>query len=343
MHNTDRTQQFLESNEYNPGLLAQGEYQGEFQGEYPQELQGEYQPEYQGEYQPEYQGEYQPELQAEGEFPGELINPVTGEVNPETELALAAELLAASNEEELNYFLGKLLGGIGRTFKKVASSGIGRTIGGLVKTVAKAALPMVGGAVGSLIPIPGVGTALGAAAGNALGGALGLEGEGLSNEDRDFEVARRIVRIGIEGARALERMPESEFMSQQELGNILGGIASRVLPSIGSAVLSGLTGQAASGGQATGGLSGGVQVSSPGGWNVRLGGQAGGQVTGGTALGVNTPAPGVPFQPSAPGQVLPYRPGVTQRPIGAGGVAHRHHKVGRWIRQGRNLVVLNAF
>jgi len=333
MHNTDRTQQYMESGEFN----AEGFSQGEYQGEYLQEFQGEFQ----SEYPQELMGEYQPEFQGEAEFIGELINPMTGEVNQEAELALAAELLSVGNEQELNHFLGGLVRRIGRTFKKVANSGFGRVIGGALRSVAKAALPAVGGALGTLIPIPGVGTALGAAAANAAGSALGLEGEGLSNEDRQFEVARRIVRIGIESARALERAPESEFMSEQEVGSILSGIASRVLPSLGSAVMSGLTGQASSGGQATGGLSGGMQVTSPGGWNVRLGGQAGGQVTGGTAVGVNTRAPSVPFQPSPPGQVLPYRSGGM--PVGPGPQPGPRLAAGRWIRRGRNIIVLNAY
>jgi hypothetical protein len=39
------------------------------------------------------------------------------------------------------------------------------------------------------------------------GSALGLELEGLSNEDREFEVARRLVRIGQHATRHLAGMP----------------------------------------------------------------------------------------------------------------------------------------
>lgn len=356
MHNTDRTQQFLESGELNAEGAPQGQleaqyegfpqgeyyeapYQGEFQNEYPGEYQGEYQGEYLGEHQGEYQGEYPA---ARDEIYGELINPVTGEVNQEEELNLAAELLAVSNEQELDRFLGKLVRGVGRGFKRFARSGLGRMIGGALKSAAKAALPMLGGAVGSLIPIPGVGTALGSAAGNLAGKALGLETEGWSNEDEQFEIARRIVRIGIESGRALDRSPESEFMNEEEIGSIVSGIASRILPAVGRAVLSGVTGQAASGGQATGGILGNLRVRSPGGWDVSLGGQAGGQATAGTAVGINTPAPNVPFQPSPPGQVLPYRPGGG----GAGPGPQPRPPVtrsGRWIRRGRHLIVLNAY
>lgn len=319
MHNTDRTQMYMESGEFNTPGFSQSEYQPE------------YQPGYQGEYQPGYQGEYMSEFESEFEFIGELVNPMTGEVNQEAELALAAELLSVTNEAELNQFLGGLIKKVGRTFKKVGRSGLGRILGGSIRSLAKAALPTLGGALGSMIPIPGVGTALGAAAASAAGNALGLEFEGLSHEDREFEIARRIVRVGVEGARALESMQESEFLNEYEIGAVLKSIASRVLPTIGSAVLGGLTGQAAGGGQGSGGLAGGVQVTSPGGWNVQVGGQAGGQFSGGAAAGVNAPAPQVPFQ--QPGR-RPVAPPV--RP-GAG------HATGRWIRRGRHILLLNAY
>jgi hypothetical protein len=167
--------------------------------------------------------------------------------------------------------------------------------------------------------------------------------EGLSNEDREFEVARRIVRIGVEGARALDSLPEGEFTSQQEIGGILSSIAGKILPSIGSAVLNGLTGQASTGGQATGGLSGGLQVSSPGGWNVRMGGQAGGQATAGSAFGVNTNAPGVPFQPSPAQQVLPYRPGTRPGVPQPNGAHSGRRHAGSWTKVGRNIILYNVF
>jgi hypothetical protein len=200
--------------------------------------------------------------------------------------------------------------------------------------VAKAALPLAGGALGSLIPIPGVGTALGAAAGQAASSALGLEFEGMSHEDREFEVARRIVRIGVESARALDQMPEGEFASEQEILSAIGSIARSALPAIGNALLGGLTGQASGGGQAAGGLTGGVQISSPGGWNFSAGGQAGGQFQGGGAVGVNTPAPQVPFPPRTNTGAGQQRPAPHQG---------HHQAMGRWIKRGRHLIVLNAF
>ena len=76
-----------------------------------------------------------------------------------------------------------------------------------MRQVARTALPVVGGALGSMIPIPGVGTALGTAAGRALSKALEMETAGLPPEDREFEVATRIVRLADQAARVAAKAP----------------------------------------------------------------------------------------------------------------------------------------
>lgn len=318
MHHTDRTQQFMEFGGYQAEAYAQPGPQGEYGAPT-------------GEYEAETLQEWQGEAYGQMEVLGELIHPVTGEVNAEAEMALAAELLSVSNEQELNHFLGGLIRNAGKAFGKFARSGLGRTVGTALRGVAKTVLPFAGGALGSLIPIPGVGTAIGTAVGTAAASAL--EFEGLSQEDRQFELARRVVRIGVESARALNNLPESEFMSEQEILSTIANVARSVLPSIGNAVLSGFSGQAAGAGQANGGLSGGLQVSSPGGWNVSVGGQAGGQFQGAGTVGVNTAAPPMPQQPR-PG--MPVRPQVPpQRPAARPGTPSC-----RRIRRGRDLIVI---
>lgn len=110
--------------------------------------------------------------------------------SPEQETELAMELLSVGSEAELEQFLGKMFKGIGKGIKKIA-----KPLGGILKGVAKTALPFVGGALGSLIPIPGVGTALGSALGGALSKALEMELSEMPDIDREFELARRFVRI----------------------------------------------------------------------------------------------------------------------------------------------------
>lgn len=169
----------MEMNEYQgENFELAGEYQGELAGEFPGELAGEFATEFSGEFQ--------------GESP----------LNEMQEMELAAELLSVTNEAELNQFLGGLI-------KKAAGfikSPVGKALGGILKGVAKKALPIVGGAIGSFVA-PGVGTAIGSSLGSAAGKLFGLELEGLSNEDREFEVARRVVRLGAVAARHAATAP----------------------------------------------------------------------------------------------------------------------------------------
>jgi uncharacterized protein (DUF697 family) len=138
-----------------------------------------------------------------------------GPLSEADEMELAAELLEVQSEEELDQFIGKLFKKVGRGLGKVFRSPVFKSLGGALKGIAKKALPLAGGALGSLIPIPGVGTALGAAAGNAASDALGetagqmfgLELEGMSAEDQEFEVARRVVRLGAEAAKQAADAP----------------------------------------------------------------------------------------------------------------------------------------
>src|SRR4051794_35354352 len=126
---------------------------------------------------------------------------VFGESADSRETALAAELLEVTNEAELDRFLGDFLGKAVSAVKNFASSDIGKAVGGVIKGVAKQALPQLGQIAGDLIA-PGAGGAIGAKAGNWLGSRLelGLELEGLSAEDREFETAKAVVRFGEEAA-----------------------------------------------------------------------------------------------------------------------------------------------
>jgi uncharacterized protein (DUF697 family) len=110
------------------------------------------------------------------------------------EMEMAAGLLEVTDEAELDQFLGNLIKRAGRAVGRVVKSPVGRALGGILKGAAKKALPIVGGAIG---------TAIGGPAGGAIGGKLastagrifGLELEGLSPEDQEFEMARRFVRF----------------------------------------------------------------------------------------------------------------------------------------------------
>ena len=152
----------------------------------------------------EYTGEF-------GEF-GEFGESETYEsespLSEAQEMALAAELLEVSSEQELDQFLGKLIRSVGRGFQALARSPLGRAVGGVLKQVAKKALPIAGGALGSFFGGP-VGGMLGSKLAGVAGKAFGLETEGMSNEDAQFEVARRFVRMGAATAQRAAAAPPS--------------------------------------------------------------------------------------------------------------------------------------
>jgi hypothetical protein len=110
------------------------------------------------------------------------------------EMALAAEMLEITNEAELDRFLGGLIRNVGRTLGGIVRSPIGRAIGGVLRPLAKAALPIAGRALGTFVGGP-VGGLVGGQLASAAGNLFGLELEGLSPEDREFEVARRFVKF----------------------------------------------------------------------------------------------------------------------------------------------------
>lgn len=116
------------------------------------------------------------------------------------EFELAAELLSIGSDSELDQFIGGLIKQAVPAIGKAIKSPVGRKLGGLLKGAAKKVLPMAAGAVGTVFGGP-VGGALAAGAAKAAGGAFGLELEGLSPEDQEFEAARHFVRFAAEAAR----------------------------------------------------------------------------------------------------------------------------------------------
>lgn len=175
MHDIDRTT-------FETGY---GEYESEeFENDYES---GEFENDYEFENDHEFEDEYEDESQSGmyGESP----------FSEAEEMELALELLNVSNEQELDQFIGKLFSKAGKALGMFVNSPVGKQLGGIIKGAAKSALPMLGGALGNFL-LPGVGGAMGGKLGAAAGSMLGLELEGLSQEDQEFEVARQLVRFG---------------------------------------------------------------------------------------------------------------------------------------------------
>jgi hypothetical protein len=175
----------------------------------------------------EYGQELGNEYSAGQEMSNEFEMEQNNELHESLEMELAHELLNVSNEEELNMFLGKLVRGIGRGVRNFAKSSVGKALGGVLRTVAKKALPIAGSALGGLVGGP-----LGAMVGGKLAGAASnlfeLELEGLSPEDREFEVARAYVRFANDAiqntARQIQRNPH---VSPQQIVNRAVGQSAR--------------------------------------------------------------------------------------------------------------------
>ena len=151
--------------------------------------------------------EYSPQLEA-FEFSSEIeLSQESGAVfNEAQEGELASQFLEIANEQELEDFLGDLIKKAGSALK----SPIGQAIGGVLKTVAKQALPIAGGALGGFVGGP-LGASLGSSLASMAGNALGLELEGLSPEDREFEASKQFVKFAGQTVKnALEAPPNAD-------------------------------------------------------------------------------------------------------------------------------------
>lgn len=134
--------------------------------------------EFNNEFNNEYNNEYH-------EFGNEFGN----ELHESLEMEFAHELLNVSNEQELNHFLGKMFKTIGKGLGSIA-----KPLGGVLKSVAKVGLPILGKVAGTAFGGP-LGGMIGGKLGSMAGNLFELELEGLSPEDREFEVARAYVRF----------------------------------------------------------------------------------------------------------------------------------------------------
>lgn len=122
----------------------------------------------------------------------------------DSETDLAAELLEIDDEAELDHFLGKLVKRAGRFLK----SPTGKLLKSALKGIAKKVLPIAGSALGN-IAAPGVGGAIGGQIASALGPSLGLEAEGMSDEELQMEVAKGVIRTARHAARHVARDPRA--------------------------------------------------------------------------------------------------------------------------------------
>jgi hypothetical protein len=165
------------------------------------------------------------ELGESGEFGAELGGENESPLGETQEIELASEFLEVSNEQELEQFLGNILNTVGRAAGQFARSDTGRALGGILRGAARKALPVVGRAVGQWIN-PDGGAGLGADIASKAGRLFGLELEGLSAEDREFEVARQFVRFASAAARRAAAGPPTA--PPVEIARRAASIAARI-------------------------------------------------------------------------------------------------------------------
>lgn len=117
-----------------------------------------------------------------------------GTLDEAEEMELAAELLEVSDEAGLDQFLGGLIRKAGRAGGQAIRSSTARALGGILKGAAKKALPHIGRTLGADLG-DSAGADAGADISDQAGRIFDLELEGLSPEDKEFELARRFIRF----------------------------------------------------------------------------------------------------------------------------------------------------
>lgn len=155
--------------------------------------------------------------EAEEAFLGKLLKKVLGQeaehdetaLSPAQEAEFAGQMLEINSEEELDEFLGKLVNFVGKAVqgvRRAANSPQGRALIEAVKPLARAALPTIGGAIGGAIA-PGVGSQVGQALGTAASTLFETESSMMSEEEEEFENARRFVRLASAAAQDVACAP----------------------------------------------------------------------------------------------------------------------------------------
>ena len=176
-------------------------YENEFihEGELYGELEG-------GDHEFSFEGNFEGPFESSWSGESEVGWSGEGPFSAEQEQELAAELLAVSSEGELDHFLGKLFRKVAPIAGKILSGPVGQQLTGLLKSTAKKALPLAGRAIGGYFGGTKGGD-IGAQAGNLAGRIFGLELEGMSYEDQEFEAAQRFVRLAGSAAQKAAQGP----------------------------------------------------------------------------------------------------------------------------------------
>ncbi len=189
MHDLDQTQLDYSRAEFDDDEF---ELEGEFENDMAVSGADEYEDE------DEFESEYEFESNFDGNSP----------FSEAEEMELAAELMEIADDGELEYFLGRLIKRGARRVGRRLRKRVGTRLRKGLKRLAKRGLRFAGGAVGGALGGP-VGAVVGRAAGRGLGKVFGLELEGMSLEDQEFEAARQFVRLAGDATSTATAIPSS--------------------------------------------------------------------------------------------------------------------------------------
>lgn len=118
----------------------------------------------------------------------------SGVFDEDEEIELASQLLEIKSEQEFGQFVDGLMRKAERVLNRPVEPPLEEDIGDILKSIAKVALPIAGSVLGGFVGGP-PGAALGGSLASAAGHAFGLELEGLSPEDSEFEVSKQFIRF----------------------------------------------------------------------------------------------------------------------------------------------------
>jgi len=207
MHDLDRALQ-----EFGPGASEQESQSYEdneeeaaagYEAEESYEGEGDYEAE-------AYEAESDYEADQEGGFDlaGESGTDTETVFDEIEEMEQAAALLEAQDEGEVEQFLGGLVDKVRKKLGAIVPKNLQQALVANLKKVAGMALPKAGALLGNLV-VPGLGGAIGGTVAANAGKMFGLELEGMSYEDQQFEVARRVVGLGVEATKAASQAAQS--------------------------------------------------------------------------------------------------------------------------------------
>jgi len=120
---------------------------------------------------------------------GEVGRDAEGVFDETEEMELAADMLSLGSEAELDQAIGKLMHSAARAVGGSINRDVGMALGGAIKAAAQQAAPIAGAPAAT------------------SGELFGIETEGLSGEDQEFEIMRRFVRFAGAAAGRAARAP----------------------------------------------------------------------------------------------------------------------------------------